>query len=252
MIDVLLSPADVDRAVSGGGLSGAQAVVLDVLRATSTIVSALHAGAREVRLFGSLDAARAARSGWDAAAGPVVLAGESQALKPADFDAGNSPREMVTEKVGGATLLLATTNGTRAAVKATGAGRLFAASLLNASAMAAALLENIDGGHTLFICSGTDGKLALEDVLGAGAILFSLLGTSYRADLPFTDSAWLAYHAFAAVRARLPAGLRLGAGGLNVIDAGLEEDIDWCARLDAMPLVAAIDTATLHVQRVEA
>jgi 2-phosphosulfolactate phosphatase len=251
MIDVLLSPADLDRAAAAPeSLHNAQVVVLDVLRATSTIVTALHAGAREVRLFASLDDARSARSAWNAADGPVLLAGESNALKPEDFDAGNSPREMVTEKVGGATLLLATTNGTRAAVKVRSVPRLFAAALLNASATAEALLAEVDTRNTLFVCSGTNGKLAVEDVLGAGAILFTMLGTSYRADLPFTDNAWLAYHAFAAVRARLPAALRLGAGGLNVIDAGLEDDIDHAARLDALPIIAAIDPVTLTVHRL--
>jgi hypothetical protein len=68
-------------------------------------------------------------------------------------------------------------------------------------------------------------------------------------DLAFSDTAWLAYHAFAAVRTRLPAALRLGQGGLNVIDAGLEADINHCARLDALPLVAQIDT-TLIVRKL--
>ncbi len=250
MIDVLLTPAALDAAAHSGMLANAQVVILDVLRATSTIVTALHAGAREVRLFPSLDDARSARAAWLPAQGPVLLAGEVQCLKPDDFDTGNSPREMVTEKVGGATLLLATTNGTRTAAKARSARKLFAASLLNASATAAALLPALDEGHTFFACAGTGGALALEDALGAGAILFALLASTYRADLPFSDSAWLAYHAFAGTRARLAAALRLGLGGLNVIDAGLEDDIDHAAHLDALPLIAAIDPITLTVLRV--
>jgi phosphosulfolactate phosphohydrolase-like enzyme len=69
-----------------------------------------------------------------------------------------------------------------------------------------------------------------------------LLQATYRTDLAFTDTAWMAYHTFAAVRQRLPAALRLGQGGINVIEAGLEDDIDFCARLDAVPLVARIST----------
>lgn len=238
MIDVFLNPADLGAA----DLSQSQVVVLDVLRATSTIVTGLARGARAVRLFDSLDAARQARRLWPADSGPVVLAGEQKCLKPADFDLGNSPRQCATEKVGGATVLLATTNGTRAAVRAqqAGARTMYAGSLLNAGATAQALLPEIDGLHTIFVCAGTNGKLAFEDVLGAGAILFALLRATYRADLPFTDGAWLAYQAFAAVRERLPAALRLGAGGINVIEAGLEEDIDHCARLDGFPVVARI------------
>jgi 2-phosphosulfolactate phosphatase len=240
MIDVVLTPADFARVEQV--LPQSQAVVLDVLRATSTIAAALQAGAREVRLFDSLDAARQGKKDQGNAAGPVLLAGERACLKPDDFDLGNSPREQLTEKVGGATLLLATTNGTRAAVRARNAQRLFAASLLNAAATAQALLPGLESSHTLLVCAGTNGNLAVEDVIGAGSILFALLQATYRTDLAFTDTAWMAYHTFAAVRQRLPAALRLGQGGINVIEAGLEDDIDFCARLDAVPLVARIST----------
>jgi len=245
MIDVILTPADVQRVESI--LPQSQVIILDILRATSTLITTLHAGAREVRLFESLDAARSAKSSWPNDQGPALLAGEHACLKPDDFDLGNSPREHVTHKVGNATILLATTNGTRAAVRVQSGARLYAASLLNASTTAEALLPQIESLHTLLICAGTAGALALEDTLGAGAILFSLLQSTYRTDLAFTDNAWLAYHAFAAVRQRLPAALRLGQGGINVIEAGLEEDIDHCARLDAFPLVATIETHPLRV-----
>ena len=231
------------------GSAVGQVVVLDVLRATSTMASALSAGAREVRLYGTLDEARGVRRTWQG--GPVLLAGEQQCLRPADFDLGNSPRECVTERVGNATLLLATTNGTRAAVRArdAGASRLYAASLLNATATARGLVPDIDRMDTVLLCSGTNGAIALEDIIGAGAILFALLQTTYRTDLAFTDTAWTAYHTFSATRQRLPAALRLGQGGINLFGAGLEDDIDACARLDAIDIVAAIDPQTLTVTR---
>jgi len=240
MITTILTPDQLDGIEAGS----AQGVIFDVLRATTTIVTALGAGATEIHLFDSLDGARAARSAWRSETGPVRLAGESKCLRPEDFDLGNSPREMVTEKVGGATLLLSTTNGTRAAVRAKQAGirTLFAASLLNAGATAKALIPRLDSGDTLLICSGTAGKISLEDVLGAGTVLFSLLQATYRTDLAFTDTAWLAYHAFSAVRERLSAALRLGQGGLNVLGAGLEEDIDAAARLNSLEIVAPIES----------
>lgn len=241
MITTLFHPRELPADVSGG-----QVVILDVLRATSTIVTALSAGAREVRLFDSLDAARQARLTVPV---PALLAGEKDCLKPADFDVGNSPREHVTEKVGGATVLLATTNGTRAAVAAVRAGAtsLLAGSLLNATATARALMPQIDTRATYLLCAGTNGQHSLEDVLGAGAIVFALLQATYRTDLALSDSAWMAYHAYAATRQRLGAALRLGQGGINVINAGLEDDIDFCARPDAMAVVARIDPASLCV-----
>ena len=244
MIDVFLTPAELE----GVDLSQSQVVVLDVLRATTTMVTALANGAKEIWLFDTLEGARVAKASPHMPI-PMVLAGETKCLKPVDFDVGNSPREFVTERIGGATVLLATTNGTRAAVRAQGAKKVYAACLLNAAATTLSLLPELDGLHTLFVCAGTNGKVAFEDVLGAGAILFNLMQTTYRADLPFTDNAWLAYHAFAGVRQRLPAALRLGAGGINVIDAGLEEDIDHAAHLDGMPIVAQILADPLRVVR---
>src|SRR6185295_5022981 len=144
--------------------------------------------AKEVRLFDSLDSARAAKAQFPKTAGPVLLAGESQCLRPSDFDLGNSPREHVTEKVGNATIFLATTNGTRAANRAqqAGAKQIFAASLLNATATATALVPQLDTTHTYLLCTGTNGQIAQEEVIGAGAILFALLQKTYRTDPPFT------------------------------------------------------------------
>ena len=247
MIQTLFLPHDLPP-----DASRAQVVILDVLRATSTIITALSAGAREVRLFDSLDAARAARR--QPLPAPVLLAGEQNCLKPPDFDLGNSPREHLTARVANATILLATTNGTRAAVAArkAGAQTLLAGALLNATATARALIPLLDTRDTLLLCAGTNGQPSLEDILGAGAIVFALLQATYRTDLAFTDAAWTAYHAFAAVRTRLPAALRLGQGGSNVINAGLEDDIDHCARLDALPVAAKIDPETLIVHRLDA
>jgi 2-phosphosulfolactate phosphatase len=255
MIHTLLLPRDLPP-----DASNAQVVILDILRATSTIVTALAAGAREVRLFDSLDAARQARateletpnSKPETRNAPVLLAGEQDCLKPPDFDLGNSPREHVTQIVANTIILLATSNGTRAAVAAqrAGAKTLLVGALLNSAATARALIPQLDTRDTLLLCAGTHGQPALEDMLGAGAILFALLQATYRTDLAFTDASWIAYHAFAAVRTRLPAALRLGQGGINVIRAGLEDDLDRCAQLDVLPVVAQIDPDTLVVQRM--
>jgi 2-phosphosulfolactate phosphatase len=276
MIHTLLLPPDLPP-----DASRAQVVILDILRATSTIVTTLSAGAREVRLFDSLDAARQARATRAALKptgphlenqqsnpgapeenqeskiknhiSPVLLAGEQNCLKPPDFDLCNSPREHLAQIVAHAAILLATTNGTRAAAAAQKAGAqiLLAGALLNAAATARALIPNLDSRDTLLLCAGTNGQPSLEDTLGAGAILFALLQATYRTDLAFTDTSWIAYHAFAAVRSHLPAALRLGQGGINVINAGLEGDLDHCAQLDALPIVAVIDPATLIVRRME-
>ncbi len=244
MIDVILLPDMLPQE----SLSGSQAVVLDVLRASSTIVTALAHGAREVRLFNDINQAAAAKP---AAPAPALLAGERHCVKIPGFDLGNSPAEYVTHAIGNATILLTTTNGVRAAYATRAAGQVFIGSLLNASATAHALLEHLDAAHTLLVCAGTDGRVACEDVIGAGAILWHLLQQTYRADLPFTDTAWLAYHAFGAVRQRLSAALRLGIGGIQLIEAGFEDDIDLCAALDTHKAVVELRENPLRAVRVE-
>lgn len=242
MIDVVMLPAYLDR----GALGKSQVVVLDVLRATSTMVTALAHGAREVRLFGEVAEAKAARA---AVRGPAVLGGERGGVKIAGFDLGNSPAEYGAERIGGATVLLTTTNGTLAAVAAQGAREVFAGSLLNAGITAQALLPGIGKGDTVLLCAGTEGRISSEDVIGAGAILFQIMQQTMSPALPFTDTAWIAYQTFSAVRQHLPAALRLGQGGINLIELGMEDDIDRCAVLDGKSMVVKIERGPLRAVR---
>ncbi len=233
MIDVVLLPSMLNQTL----LPQSQVVIFDVLRASSTIVSALNNGAREVRLFSDVDSVLQVRPSVPP---PVVSAGERGCVKVPGFDLGNSPAEYETHRIGGASILLSTTNGTRAAVAAQDASEIFVGSLLNAQATAHALQPQLDHLHTLLVLSGTDGQLAQEDVIGAGAVLWHLLGGTYRIDLPYTDAAWMAYHCFSAVRERLGAALRLGGGGINLIEGGFEDDIDLCAKLNSMPIAVRV------------
>src|SRR3954462_7547904 len=114
-------------------LNGRAAVVFDVLRATSSIVAALANGAERIIVFDSLDAARSAAQ---PGAKTILLCGEDHCLKPPGFDLGNSPGGFARDVVAGKTIYMSTTNGTRAIVAAAGAGALFAAALVNATATA--------------------------------------------------------------------------------------------------------------------
>ena len=244
MIDVVMLPELLDAKL----LPQSQVVVLDVLRATSSVVTALANGAKGVQLLATVEQVTQAVA---TAPPPVVTAGERGCIKVPGFDLGNSPAEFQTHRVGGATVLLSTTNGTRAAIAAQEANSLFLACLLNASATAQALMPRVDRLHTILVPAGTNNRIAHEDIIGAGAILWSLLGGSYRVDLPFTDTAWLAYNAFSATRGRLGAALRLGQGGINLLENGFEEDIDFCAALDATPIVVGVKRPSLLAQIVK-
>ena len=153
MIDVALTPVELRPA--------AVAVVIDVLRATSTATQALAAGYKRVLCVESIERAQALR------APGRVLAGERDCVMPPGFDQGNSPQEAARPR--GEELVLATTNGAPAIVAATDhAGAVLIACLLNLEAVLQRLRAT--DGDIQIICSGTDGGVALEDAYVAGRL----------------------------------------------------------------------------------
>lgn len=205
------------------------AIVVDVLRATSTIAQALDAGYKRMLCCVSVDDARALREEL----GQGVLAGERACVRIPGFDLGNSPREFLEPL--GETAILTTTNGTRALVAAAEqAERVFAASLLNARAVAAAAREA--GGDVSIVCAGVEGAFATDDAYSAG-LLVTLLGGE-RSDA-----------ATAAVRLcesfeTAEAGLRESQSARNLLAAKLEDDIAWCARIDSLTVVPRVTETT--------
>jgi 2-phosphosulfolactate phosphatase len=216
VLDVAFTPAQARAAQVS--------VVIDVLRATSTIVQALAAGYRRVLCADGLDRARGL------SAPGRVLAGERGCVRPAGFDLGNSPAATIPPR--GAELVLATTNGAPAIVRAAQLSpRVLIASLLNLDAIVVALAGCED---VQLVCSGTDGQPALEDVYVAGRI-------AARLDRPKSDAAVIAWAAAGAYpRARDALADSLDARVLRAHD--LEGDIDWCARESVIGLVPYAQT----------
>lgn len=205
MIDVAFTWAEVRPAATG--------VVIDVLRATSTITLALSSGYERVLVAGGIEQARELR------ADGRVLAGEVECQRPPGFDLGNSPEETLTPR--GPELILATTNGAPAIVAAAAAcDEVYAASLLNLDATVATLAAGrLD---VLLICAGTDGAITLEDVYLAGRISAALEGDR-------TDAARVAERLTASFERPLDA-LDASAGAVGLHAGGLASDIAFCAR----------------------
>jgi len=203
------------------------AVVIDVLRATSTIAVALASGYERVLVAGSLEQAQALRAPGRA------LAGERDCERPEGFDLGNSPEEMLTPR--GSELVIATTNGAPAIhAAAEVAGEVYAASLLNLDAMLATL-ATIDG-DILLVCAGTGGSVTIEDTYLAGRLSAALDG-------PKTDAAQIA-EAVAAAYPRSLDALDASIGGRNLRDVDLEADITYCAQesiVTVVPRLSALD-----------
>jgi 2-phosphosulfolactate phosphatase len=198
------------------------AVVIDVLRASSTITLALASGYERVLVAGSIEAAEALR------ADGRVLAGEVRCARAPGFDLGNSPEETLSPRA--AELVLATTNGAPAIVaSAEVCGEVLVASMLNLDAVAAA----IGTDDVLLVCAGTDGRMSIEDVYLAGRLSAALEG-------PRSDAAQIAEAVAAAYPTPL-AALEASAGAVGLRREGLEGDIAFCAQesiVDTVPCLS--------------
>jgi 2-phosphosulfolactate phosphatase len=198
-------------------------IVVDVLRATSTMTQALAAGYRRVLCCAEIEEARAIA----ASEGSAKLAGERRLEHIEGFDFGNSPRELAGGPAA-ETLVLTTTNGTRLLVAAAARfERVFVGSLLNLAAVAEAARGG--GEDVAVLCAGVLGELALDDAYCAGRIVAALGGDN-------ADSAEAAVRLAASFPDAL-AGLRASRSAHNLRRHGLEADIDWCARENALDVV---------------
>jgi 2-phosphosulfolactate phosphatase len=229
-VDVAYLPTELLRF----DLSGKTVVVFDVLRATTTITAALAAGVREIHVYGSTADARRSRAASEGA--DMLLCGEEQCLPPAGFDLGNSPGAFRSPEHAGRSVCMSTTNGTRAILAARSAGRILAGALVNASAVARAASEI--GTDVILLCAGTNGAIAAEDVIGAGAVLHALRPLANVR--PQSDACWMSEDLFVARQSNLGGALRTARGGQNVIAAGLGADVDFAARLNAIDVVGEV------------
>ncbi len=220
------------RLVDPAELTASCAVVIDVLRASTTIVQALSAGAQDILTCHDAELARR-----QAASIPqALLAGERSGVALPGFDLGNSPSEY-QENVRQRTIVFTTTNGTASLHRARQARVVVVAAFTNLSAVCTFLAEQ---RRVDVICSGTDGVVTAEDALLAGVIVDRLCGNSG----PFVlanDSARICQLAWRALGEpkydALVQQLELSAGGRNLIAKGFAADIEFAAQVDLCAIV---------------
>ena len=237
-------------------------IVVDVIRATTTLAVMFERGARRALVARDVEAARQVRVSLPEA----IVAGEVNAVAPTDFDHGNSPDEWGGLDVTGREILFSTTNGARGLHAAMGGGPVFAGSLRNASAVCEHALAaarrlttpQARGGVTV-VCSGLNGQPAQDDSLCAGWLIQTLQGEAaqqgisaalgpgaqHALDLLATQrQAYTNADDANDTRAWLAAALRASPAALAVVEVGLGADIAWCADVDAstaVPQVAGED-----------
>jgi 2-phosphosulfolactate phosphatase len=209
-------------------------LVVDVLRASTSIAAALANGARAVIPFESVDEAITRARSLERS--DVLLAGERKMAPIHGFDLGNSPREFTADVVTGKTIVMTTTNGTTALAGTTGANEVVVGAFANYSAVLAWLRAAARAGKSLtIVCAGSNGRFALEDAICAGRYV---RGVARRGIQPVLgDAANIAAIVDRRMGADLPSVLKDSEHGRALIEAGLGDDVLYCAQLDTHPVV---------------
>lgn len=239
-LEVLFAPAEF-AALGQRDLRQTLCVVFDVLRATSTMVTALGNGAAAIVPVAEIPEALRVRERQP----EVLLAGERDGVRieahltgGVGFDLGNSPREFTASRVFGKTIVMTTTNGTRALRACAPALEVWLGSFLNLRATADCL-EQVAPQHLLLVCSGTLDQTAYEDVLAAGA-LCDLVWHLY-GDGAVADSARIARRLFCLEQPDLLAAVAQSRNGRRLMaNPDLRDDVPFCVHQDRFSFVAEL------------
>ena len=235
-----------------GAVAGGIAVVIDVLRASTTIVTALAHGAAGVRPVLTVEVARALAASFGSG---VLLGGERGGLRIDGFDLGNSPLEYSRARVAGRRIVITTTNGTAAVDACTDASEVLIGAIVNRAAAAARARELAvaHGTSTIhLVCAGTDGEVTEEDRLAAGAILDAAGRLPGGSDDTLDASATAALETFRGVlsaaadtgaASAITAAFAMSRGGRNLIELGMRADLPAAAAIDSLRVVPRLDRA---------
>lgn len=230
-LDVVLAPGELAPAE----LAGRTVVVLDVLRASTSIVEALASGARA--LFPVATIEEAIRLANTLGREAVLLAGERKALPIEGFDLGNSPAEFSRKRVAGKTLVMSTTNGTLALTAASGGSRVVVGAWTNFRTVVDELVRT--GASPVFLCAGRDRAFGLEDAVCGGQMAAAVMKALPDTTWELNDGAVAAL----ALAEKFPDPAKLfptTQAGRAIVEAGLATDLAFCARRDVRKVLPVL------------
>ena len=239
-IDVHFEPA-----ASLADRTGSTVVVIDVLRATSSIVEALANGAQGVFPVPSTE--EAIRLASSLGREDTILCGEARGLIIEGFDLGNSPREFSAERVAGKRLVRSTTDGTRVFFRVEDAVRGLACSFMNLGAVAAEVME---AASIVVVCAGKEGQFSLDDAVCAGALV-QRIRTAAGTDVELNDAAMGAVEMALTFRVNAHF-LASTSTGQQLIENGFREDLDICAEIDRHSVVPEMDDRVIQLPSLDA
>jgi len=209
-------------------------VAIDVLRCSSSIVTALANGAKAVIPSSTLSEARSLAKRHDA-----ILAGERKGKRPKGFELGNSPLEFKSEVVQGRIVVLTTTSGTKAIVLGKKGRGVLVGSFLNLDATVRRVcqLAEASGSGVSLVTAGKRGAFSLEDFLCAGAISDQLAQNGAELD----DGCLASVHAWRDARSDLSSALREGLHARYLASLGFQDDVDFVAKLNLFDIAAVLE-----------
>jgi 2-phosphosulfolactate phosphatase len=230
-VDVFFTPAGLGAAEVQGRI----VFVIDILRATTSICVALSHGAKAIIPVGSTE--EALRLSHTIGSADVLLAGEKNCVRIPGFHLGNSPLEMTEAAVRAKTIIVTTSNGTRALLACQGAAAVFPTAAVNLSAAAERAREALESNQeVLIVCAGREGAFSLDDAYCAGRLAAAIFGnTKPRSAL--NDAGLASLDLVRRYGSRWTRPLRYSRAGRELVRLGFRADVREAARLDAFPLL---------------
>ncbi|MCH8495140.1 MAG: 2-phosphosulfolactate phosphatase [Balneolales bacterium] len=227
--------------LSEDDVRGKTVIVVDVLRASSTIITALSNNAKSVIPVADMGEASKIAQNLDPSG--CLLCGERDGKQIEGYDLGNSPSEYTNDVVEGKTLILTTTNGTRAISRSTLASKVIVAGFLNAAAVAKSVID--DESEIIIVCAGWKGRLSLEDVLCAGYIV----STYYEGNLPddAKDGAKVAFGLYDRYKDTILDTVSVSNHAKRLVEMGYGEDIAYCCELNKFQFVPVVDEGIIRI-----
>lgn len=205
------------------------AIVIDVMRTSTTIITALESGAKSIVPVETVMEAKAIAREDD------LLGGERFCKRISGFDLGNSPYEYKGPAVRNKRIILTTTNGTRAIVRSKRAAELYIAGLMNADAcIEAAMQSNRD---LVLLCAGSHDQFTIEDGFCAGGIIARLMETYSKHQLELNDFGYAMHSLYEHTKSRLAVALQNGLSGKRLQAIGMRDDIAACTQLNNSTVV---------------
>ncbi len=216
-----------DLIVHHGDISDKQIVIIDILRATSCMLSAFMAGAEHIRVFDNLDECRKMKSQG------YLIAGERDGIKVEDFDLGNSPYDYINYGVIDEKIAMTTTNGTKAIIKSSSSDNIFIGSFLNVEALSIKLKNA--GSPALLFCAGWKGRPNTEDSLFAGMVISYLIESNFGLD---GDEALMCFDFYKKNEQNIYNVLKNSAHAKRLArHTDIQKDLEYCSQINKSRLV---------------